>query len=314
MSATAPAEGPVVSLREVSRTFGRVKALDSVSLDIPAGSVGLLGPNGAGKSTMLKVILGLLPPTEGSLSVMGVDPVRHPVEVRRRVGYMPEVDAYVTGMSGVEAVALAGVLSGLPRGAALQRAHSVLSYVGLEEVRYRKAEEYSTGMRQRMRLAQALVHDPGILFLDEPTNGLDPGGRDEILKVIQDLATRHGKNVILCSHLLRDVEATCAQIVVLFQGRVVRRGSLDEIRGGRKDFFRVTGRGPSDAFEETLRAAGCAVTASAGALVVGVPEGSGTDPLFRAAAASGWDLRSVAPDENTLEDAFVEAVATGGGT
>src|SRR5688572_15727808 len=127
--------GPVVSLRGITRTFGRLTALDDVTLDIPAGAVGLLGPNGAGKSTMLKVILGLLPPSKGSLSVLGMDPVADPVEVRRRVGYMPEVDAYITGMTGVESVAYAGVLSGLPRGAALQRGHSVLSYVGLEEVR-----------------------------------------------------------------------------------------------------------------------------------------------------------------------------------
>jgi ABC-2 type transport system ATP-binding protein len=314
MNAPATAADPVVSLREVSRTFGRVTALDRVTLDIPSGAVGLLGPNGAGKSTMLKVILGLLPPTGGSLTVLSIDPVRDPIETRRRVGYMPEVDAYVTGMSGVDAVTYAGVLSGIPRGAALQRSHSVLSYVGLEEVRYRKVEEYSTGMRQRVRLAQALVHDPDLLFLDEPTNGLDPGGRDEILQVIRDLATRHGKNVVLCSHLLRDVEAVCAHVVVMYQGRVVKRGSMDEIRGERKDFFRVTGRGPDGAFEEALKAAGCVPTRGPGHLVVGVPSGSGTGSIFRAALETRWDLRSVAPEETTLEDAFVEAVASGNGS
>jgi ABC-2 type transport system ATP-binding protein len=304
--------GPVVSLRGITRTFGRLTALDDVTLDIPAGAVGLLGPNGAGKSTMLKVILGLLPPSKGSLSVLGMDPVADPVEVRRRVGYMPEVDAYITGMTGVESVAYAGVLSGLPRGAALQRGHSVLSYVGLEEVRYRKVQEYSTGMRQRVRLAQALVHDPRVLFLDEPTNGLDPQGREEILQVIRDLATRHGKNVVLCSHLLRDVESACGRVIVLTGGRVVRQGSMDEVRGGRKDFYRVTGRGPSEGFEEEVIAAGCTVARGSGHLTVGVPEGSGTGALFRAAAGRGWDLRSVAPEELTLEDAFVEAVAAAG--
>ncbi len=303
---------PVVALREVTRTFGRVVALDRVTLDIPPGAVGLLGPNGAGKSTMLKVLLGLLAPTGGSLEVLGVDPARDPVEARRRVGYMPEGDAYVTGMTGVDSVAYAGVLSGLPRGAALQRAHSVLSYVGLEEVRYRKVEEYSMGMRQRVRLAQALVHDPRLLFLDEPTNGLDPKGREEILQVIQDLARRHGKNIVLCSHLLRDVEATCGHVVVLYAGRVVRRGTMEEVRGGRKDFFRAEGRGATAAFEEALGAAGCTVLPGSGHLVVGVKEGAGTEPIFRAAVASAFDLRLVAPEETTLEDAFVEAVAAGG--
>ena len=303
------ADGPVVTLEGVSRIFGRVRALDGVNLEIPRGPVGLLGPNGAGKSTMLKVILGLLPPSAGTISVLGVDPVRDPREVRRRVGYMPEQDAYVTGLTGVESVAFAGALSGLPRAAAMQRAHTVLNYVGLEEVRYRKVEEYSTGMRQRVRLAQALVHDPELLFLDEPTNGLDPEGREEVLEVIRDLAARHGKNVVLCSHLLRDVERTCSFVVLLAQGRVARTGTMAEVRGGRKDSFKVTGRGAPEPMEEALRAAGCTVSREPGHLLVGVPPGEGTAPVFRAAASIPWDLRSVAPEEVSLEDVFVEAVS-----
>jgi ABC-2 type transport system ATP-binding protein len=311
--AAAPAspDAPVVSLREVTRTFGRVVALDRVTLDLPPGAVGLLGPNGAGKSTMLKVILGLLPPTSGSLSVLGIDPVRDPLEARRRVGYMPEQDAYVTGLTGVESVAYAGVLSGLPRTASMQRAHTVLNYVGLDEVRYRKVEEYSTGMRQRVRLAQALVHDPELLFLDEPTNGLDPEGREEILEVVRDLAKNRGKRVVLCSHLLRDVERVCDRVILLSQGRVARTGTMAEVRGGRKDWLRVTGRGAPEPFEEALRAAGCTVARGAGHLLVGVPAGSGSAPVFRAAASLPWDLRSVAPEEVSLEDVFVEAVASG---
>ncbi len=304
---------PVVSLREVTRTFGRVTALDGVTLDLPPGAVGLLGPNGAGKSTMLKVLLGLLLPTKGSLRVLGVDPVADPVGARRRVGYMPEVDSYVPGLTGVESVSFAGVLSGLPRAAAMQRAHTVLNYVGLEEIRYRKIEEYSTGTRQRVRLAQALVHDPDLLFLDEPTNGLDPDGREEILGVIRDLATRHGKRVVLCSHLLRDVERTCDFVILLYQGRVARQGTMAEIRTARKDWYRVTGRGPLEPLEEALRAAGCTAARHPGFLLVGVPEGTGTASVFRAALRSAFDLRSVAPDEASLEDAFVEAVTGDGG-
>lgn len=312
-TAPDPAAAPVVTLRGLTRHFGRVTALDAVSLDIPGGTVGLLGPNGAGKSTLLKILLGLLPATAGSASVLGVDPARDPVGVRRRVGYMPEVDAYITGLTGVESVSFAGVLSGLPRSAAMQRAHTVLNYVGLEEVRYRKVEEYSTGMRQRVRLAQALVHDPDLLFLDEPTNGLDPEGREEILDVIADLAARHGKRVVLCSHLLRDVERTCGHVVLLAGGRVARQGTMAAVRGGRADWYRVTGRGPTEPLEEELRAAGCTVARVPGALLVGVPAGAGTGPVFRAAAALPFDLRSVAPEEVSLEDVFVEAVAPGTG-
>ena len=311
--ATDAAPPPVVSLRGLGRDFGRVRALDEVTLDLPPGSVGLLGPNGAGKSTLLKILLGLLPPSRGTASVLGVDPVRDPRGVRRRVGYMPEVDAYITGLTGVESVSYAGVLSGLPRAAAMQRAHTVLNYVGLGEVRYRKVEEYSTGMRQRVRLAQALVHDPDLLFLDEPTNGLDPEGREETLTVIGDLARRHGKRVVLCSHLLRDVERTCDHVVLLAGGRVARQGTMAEVRGGRKDFLRVRGRGEAAGFETTLRAAGCTVSRAGADFVVGVPAGAGSAPVFTAAAESGWDLRSVAPEEVSLEDVFVEAVASGNG-
>jgi ABC-2 type transport system ATP-binding protein len=225
---------------------------------------------------------------------------------------MPETDAYVTGLTGVQSVAYAGVLSGLSRGAALPRAHAVLTYVGLDEVRYRRVEEYSTGLRQRVRLAQALVHDPPLLFLDEPTNGLDPKGREEILQVIRDLAGRHGKNVVLCSHLLRDVESVCERVVVLYQGKVIREGTMAAIRTGRKDFFRAAGRGPAEVFAEALRAAGCTASASGAGWIVGVPEGAGTAPVFRAAAAAAFDLRSVAPEEASLEDAFLDAIGAPG--
>ncbi|MHC4923646.1 MAG: ABC transporter ATP-binding protein [Planctomycetota bacterium] len=300
--------GPVVSLQGVSRSFGKLQALADVDLDIPGGPVGLLGPNGAGKSTMLKILLGLLKPTSGRATVMDVDPAREPVEARRRVGYMPEVDSYITGVTAVDAVALAGVLSGLDKTSSLQRAHTVLNYVGLEEVRYRKVEEYSTGMRQRVRLAQALVHDPDLLFLDEPTNGLDPDGRDEILEIIRDLSGSHGKNVVLCSHLLKDVESTCDHVVLLLGGRVRKQGTMDEIRGGDQGLFRVRVRGGNAAAAEALQAAGCGVEPAEGYLSVSVPEGEDTGLLFRCALESGFDLRSVIPDELTLEDAFVAAV------
>jgi ABC-2 type transport system ATP-binding protein len=300
---------PVATLKNVTRLFGANRALDSVDLAIPPGAVGLLGPNGAGKSTMLKILLGLLAPTSGTATVLGLDPTVQPIEVRRRIGYMPEVDSYITGLTAVQAVTLAGVLCGLPRTAAMQRAHGILQYVGLGEARYRKVEEYSTGMRQRVRLAQALIHDPELLFLDEPTNGLDPEGRTEILAVIRDLASVHGKHVVLCTHLLRDVEETCENVVVLFRGTVRRQASMDSIRGDNSTRFRVRLRGNPEAFTALLTSWGAVLEPDEGGFFVLLPEGADSGLIVRAAVECAADLRSIEPDTLSLEDAFVAAIS-----
>ena len=176
------------------------------------------GPNGAGKSTLLKSLLGFLVPEKGAMRVLGLDVATSPLEIRERIGYMPESDAHIPGMNAVSFVAYCGQLSGLPAVDAMQRAHEVLYYVGLGEARYRNVETYSTGMKQRIKLAQAIVHDPDLLFLDEPTNGMDPKGRDEMLELIHDLAHNKGVNLILSSHLLPDVEYTCDHVVVMDKG------------------------------------------------------------------------------------------------
>ena len=165
------------------------------------------------------------------MTAFGLDPTREPLEVRRRLGYMPEQDCHVPGMTASAFVAFAGELSGLPRDEAISRAHEVLYYVGLGEARYRNVETYSTGMKQRVKLAQALVHDPDLLLLDEPTNGLDPQGREEMLALIHDIATRRGMSLILCSHLLRDVERVCENVIVFNQGQVARAGTIRELTG-----------------------------------------------------------------------------------
>src|SRR5262245_54197260 len=174
-------EVPTVVLDGVSVAYGRTPALRRVSIAFPSGAVGLLGPNGAGKSTLIKTLLGFIPPTEGRMQVLGFDVARQPLDIRARVGYVPESDAHIPGMNAVSFVAYCGELAGLPRTDAIQRAHEVLFYVGLGEARYRNVETYSTGMKQRLKLAQALVHDPDLLLLDEPTNGMDPRGREEML-------------------------------------------------------------------------------------------------------------------------------------
>src|SRR5262245_29717239 len=298
-----------VTVTGIEKHFGSVHALRGLSVSFPAGAVGLLGPNGAGKSTLLKVLLGLLPADAGSAKVLGIDVKESPAEVRRAVGYMPEVDAYLPGLSGAEAVLFAGVMCGLPRREAQRRAHEILYYVGLGEARYRKAEQYSTGMRQRLRLAQALVHDPDLIFLDEPTNGLDPKGRDEVLRLIGDLAATHGKSVVLCSHLLPDVESVCRHVVVLRAGQVATQGDVTDIRRLEAGTFRVRVDGDRAAFLAALADAGGVLKEEQDeVLVVAIPADQSARFLFRAAATSGCVVRELSSFEQSLEGAFIRAV------
>src|SRR4030095_14371621 len=217
-------DGPVVKADQLSVRYGKNLALNDVTAVFPPGAVGLLGPNGAGKSTLLKALLGFLVPEKGSMKVLGLDVATAPLEIRERIGYMPESDSHIPGMNAVSFVAYCAQLSGLPAIDAMQRAHEVLYYVGLGEARYRNLETYSTGMKQRIKLAQAIVHDPDLLFLNKPPTGMDPKVRDEMLELIRDLAHNKGVNLILSSHLLPDVEYTCDYVVVLDKGRVATAG------------------------------------------------------------------------------------------
>src|SRR6516225_5436738 len=203
----------LIELTGVTRTFGAFTALHDVTLRLPPGRIGLLGPNGAGKSTLLKILMGLLPPSSGGGRILdheltsgrGTGNWR----LRQQIGFMPEADALIPVLRGVEYVALAGELYGMPRKQAQRRAHEVLTYLELEDARYRKLEEYSTGMKQRLKLAQAIVHDPPVLLLDEPTSGLDPAGRTAMLQLLVQLGKDFGKSLILSTHLLADVEPVC---------------------------------------------------------------------------------------------------------
>jgi len=221
---------PLIEMEDLSVAYGDLWALREVSAVIQGGAVGLLGPNGAGKSTLIKALLGLLQLRQGSGSVLGRDVARFGLEIRRRVGYMPERDCHIPGMNGFEYVAFCGRLVGMPDKDARRRAHEVLEYVGLGEARYRPVDGYSTGMRQRVKLAQALVHDPGFLILDEPTNGFDPKGRDEVLALIHDVSHRKDIHLLLSSHLLHDVEQTCDSVLLLKSGKVVKYGLIQELK------------------------------------------------------------------------------------
>jgi ABC-2 type transport system ATP-binding protein len=251
-----PEVSPVVACDRVTVRYGKNVALRDVSTTFLPGAIGLLGPNGAGKSTLLKALLGFLKPETGKMTVLGLDVATAPLEIRARLGYMPESDAHIPGMNAVSFVAYCGQLAGLPAVDAMQRAHEVLYYVGLGEARYRNLETYSTGMKQRIKLAQALVHDPDLLFLDEPTNGMDPKGRDEMLELIRDLAHNKGVNLILSSHLLPDVEYTCDHVVVIDKGQVTANGPIDELKGPAGRVYELRIKGDTPRFISTLRAQG----------------------------------------------------------
>ena len=302
---------PVVSLDNVTVQYGGNRALNGVTAAFGRGAIGLLGPNGAGKSTMLKALLGFIVPTQGQMRVLGLDVAAAPIDIRARIGYMPENDAHIPGLTAVQFVAYCGELAGLPRSDAMQRAHEVLYYVGLGEARYRNVDTYSTGMKQRIKLAQALVHDPDLLFLDEPTNGMDPKGRDEMLDLVRDLAHNKGVNLILSSHVLPDVEHTCDHVIVMDKGRIAASGAIDELKQtrGRVYELRVKTPGDMETFFDGLRAAGLECHATDDDVVrVFVPGDGGPHKLFSLAAAAGVQVRHLRPSVATLEDVFAQAV------
>src|SRR5689334_7437915 len=253
---TAAPNGAMVTLEGVTVAYGKAPALRDVTATFGGGAVGLLGPNGAGKSTMIKSLLGFIVPERGRLRVLGLDVAERPLEIRARLGYMPEHDGHVPGMNAVTFVAYCAQLAGLPKADAMQRAHEVLFYVGLGEARYRNVETYSTGMKQRIKLAQALVHDPDLLFLDEPTNGMDPKGREEMLELVRDLAHNKGMSLILSSHLLPDVEFTCDHVVVLDKGAVAASGTIEALKGPAGRVYEVRVKGSATKFVARLREAG----------------------------------------------------------
>jgi len=299
----------VVELTNVTVAYGANRALKDVTARFGMGAVGLLGPNGAGKSTMLKALLGFVKPDEGRMTVLDLDVAKAPLAIRARLGYMPESDAHIPGMNAVSFVAYCRQLAGLPASDAMQRAHEVLYYVGLGEARYRNLETYSTGMKQRIKLAQALVHDPELLFLDEPTNGMDPRGRDEMLDLIRDLAHNRGISLVLSSHVLPDVEYVCDHVVVLDKGQVAAEGPIAALKGPGGRVYELRVKGEEGPFVEALRAMAmeCHRT-DEDVMRVFVPEGRTWRDLFVVAAERGVQVRHLRPSTPTLEDVFARAV------
>ena len=302
----------LIEVKNVSLSFGTTTALDNLSLQVQGGAVGLLGPNGAGKSTLIKTLLGFVKPNQGTATVFGLDVQANPLEIRKQVGYMPEDECLILGMNAVQLVSYAGELCGMPRRDALQRAHEVLYYVGLDEERYRPVDGYSTGMKQRVKLAQALVHDPKLLLLDEPTNGMDTSGREEMLELVKDIAIDKNINVILSSHLLPDVEFACQEIVALSHGSVAIQGWIQDLKENRGQSFDLKIVGDNETYITALERHNFQVELHPDKrlrVTSASPEQTETTFFFKLAHDTGVQLRQLRGVKHTLEDIFAEVMS-----
>jgi len=299
----------LIELRNVTKDYGTFRALSNVNLTIRPGITGLLGPNGAGKSTLIKVLLGLVRITVGDGHVLGF-PIRTSADqIRMHIGYMPEDDCYVHGLSGIESVQVIAQLSRFPATEALRRGHEILDFCGMGQERYRPVETYSTGMRQKLRFAMAIVHDPKLLILDEPTSGLDPEEREAMLNRIRILARQFEKSVILCTHILPDVQVVCDNVVILAGGSVRVSDSLDELCRMPNPSMTVTLSGNRDAYRDRLTARGVQSEVMSLRQLRVFGEGAVlNEPLWSAATESGCIVRGLSPSKNSLEQIFLSAV------
>jgi ABC-2 type transport system ATP-binding protein len=307
---------PVIELDELSVRLGRRDILKSLKGNLVGRAVGLLGPNGAGKTTLLHTLLGFHPASSGTARIFGRDVRTEPKAVRALLGYMPERDAFVAGLTGVHFVRLMGELSGLPSRQALERAHEAMFYVGLGEARYRKLETYSMGMKQMAKLAQALVHGPRLLFLDEPTNGLDPPARHRMLKLIRKLRDTGTMHLIFSSHLLRDVEECCDEVLILRGGEIAATCDLEKERQANRKFLEVEVRGDGAGFAEAVRQLGVETarqTERRYKMVLN--NGVEVRHLYELASQRNVQLRRLTYKRDSLEDIFLKAMegTTNGG-
>ncbi len=300
---------PQIRLQDVHVSYGRTHALAGASFTIETGSVGLLGPNGAGKTTLLKALLGFVTPRQGEVEMFGASMPASRRQVRHRLGYMPERPITSPKISAVSFLRYCGCLFGMTPVDAMERAHEVLNYVGVGETRYRKMGTYSTGMCQRVKFAQALIHDPKLILLDEPTNGLDPEGRVEMLDLIRELVAKRKVTVLLSTHLMPDVTQVCDRVIVLSRGQVVRDGQISDLTTLRKGHYEVRVRENKQAFQEALVATGCTCgDRHDGTLVVQTPNTFTVRDLFEIARSQHTQIRHLQPVRQSLEEVFMEAV------
>jgi ABC-2 type transport system ATP-binding protein len=298
----------MIEVKGLNKRYQGVHALRDLDVSVDAGAIGLLGPNGAGKSTFIKSLMGLVSYQTGSIKVLGLDARRQAREIRQKIGYMPEDDCFLPHLKGVEAIRYMGELAGLPTSGALGRAHEVCDFVGLGEERYREMHTYSMGMRQKAKLAQALTHDPDILILDEPSNGLAPASRERMLELIEYLRKEHGKTILLSTHLLHDVEQICDHVVILGGGRKLLQGDIAELTKSRDDCVNLTVQGDRQTFSAALEAEGMTVEQ----LKHDNMKVRGTEAarLSMAVAARSDDavIRRLRPERSSLENVFLAAI------
>ena len=304
---TAP-QTPVIELQGLSVRFGSREILNNLVCSLRGRAIGLLGPNGAGKSTLINTLLGFYKPYSGSARVLGHDIRTETRNVRSLVGYMPENDALISKMSAVSFVQMMAELSGLPPAAALERAHEALFCVGLAESRYRELGTYSLGMKQLAKLAQAIAHGPKLLILDEPTNGLDPSARQRMIRMIRDIRDSKQLQIVLCSHLLRDVEDTCEEVLILNRGRIAHYSNLEEERKANKRFLELETYGANGDFTEAIEKLGCECAVSANRLKMILADGVEVRDIYRIAAERDVRIRRLNFRRDTLEDIFLKAM------
>ena len=305
---------PVIDLNDLSVKFGGRPILQNLRGELRGRSIGLLGPNGAGKTTLIHTLLGFHEPTSGTAHILGRDIITDAKDIRALIGYMPERDSFIAKMSAVRFVRLMAELSGLPEEAALERAHEALFYVGLGEARYRSLDTYSLGMKQLAKLAQAIVHGPKLIFLDEPTNGLDPPARQRMIKLVREIRDSGKANIVLSSHLLRDVEECCEEIVILKDGRLVQYCNLEEERRSNRKFLLLETRGEHSGFVDAVGQLGCeyAITGDHRIKIV-LQQDVEVRDLYRIAGDHNVQIRRLSYKRDSLEDIFLKAMENGNG-
>jgi ABC-2 type transport system ATP-binding protein len=308
------ADDCVIEARGLCKSFGGQKALDDVNVRVPRGTIGLLGPNGAGKTTFIKCLLSLELPSAGSARVLGRDIRTSSRASREKVGYSPEQDCHIPGMAGCEYVTYCGQLSGMPFRVARQRAHEILDLVGMGQERYRRVETYSTGMKQRVKLAQALVHDPELVFLDEPTNGLDPAGREHVLRLIGSLWRELGISVIMSSHLLRDIERVCDRVIIIGRGRVLEHDSIAALKNKHRRIVEIAPAAETDRYSAVLEAEGRKVARLPNGRLRVESESDSIEWVLRLMRANGLPPAEIVSNPDALHELFVKAISDANGS
>src|SRR5215210_5071376 len=306
---------PVIDLNGLNVQFGDKPILKDLTAELRGRAIGLLGPNGAGKTTLIHTLLGFYTPSAGTARIFGQDIAKEAKAVRAQVGYMPERDSFIAKMSCVHFVRLMAELSGIPSDAALERAHEALFYVGLGEARYRNVETYSLGMKQLAKLAQAIVHGPKLIVLDEPTNGLDPPTRSRMISLIRQIRDGGRARILLSSHLLRDVEECCDEILVLKDGRIAANCNLEEERKANRKLIELETRGGDRAaFVEAISVLGCEYALSGERRIkLIMQESVEISDLYRLALTHGVQIRRLNFKRDSLEDIFLKAMENGNG-